>query len=479
MTCSLRRDDEVTAEMSTATRNRVVILGGSMCGLLAARVLSTEFTDVILVDRDELIGVGTYRKGVPHGRHAHGLVARGNQILEELFPGLTDDLVGFGVRAGDFNGDIRWIFNGKRIAPSHSGLGCVPAVRPVLEQHVRQRVQRIPNVTFLQRHDIVELVTDDDRTRVIGARVRKHGEQADQVLAADLVIDATGRGSRMPAWLESLGYQRPEEERIKIDLAYTTRHYQLTTDPFQGDLAIIPAATPQNPRGAFFFPIAGDPGRIELSLTGILGDHPPTDPQGYTDFAKSLPISLIHEAISTAEPLDDPVTFKYPASVRKHYERLREFPEGLLVMGDAVCTFNPVYAQGMTVSGLEALVLRKHLSRPGEVDAKAFFADISREIDAPWELAAGSDLGYPGVEGKRTLKVKMINSYIARLQDVAVQDPTLANAFIRVAGLVDAPPTLLAPRNLIRVLRGARTAPASVTELRPSTPDSESQQRAA
>jgi flavin-dependent dehydrogenase len=452
-----------------------------MAGLLAARVLSDEFAEVLVVDRDALRGVATYRRGVPHGRHAHGLVARGHQILQEHFPGLTEDLVAFGVKAGDFNGDIRWLFNGKRIAPSESGLGCVPATRPVLELHVRNRVQAIPNVTFLERHDIIGLETTANRTRVVGARVQRRGTGAEEVLTADLVVDTTGRGSRTPVWLEQLGYQRPEEERIKIDLAYTTRHYRLRSDPFDGDLAIIPAATPRNPRGAFFFPIAGGDGRIELSLTGILGDHPPTDPAGFEEFAKSVPLPIIHESIKDAEPLDDPVTFKYPASVRKHFERLTDFPAGLLVMGDAVCTFNPVYAQGMTAAALESLVLRRHLAGDGDVDPRAYFRDVSGELDSPWDLAAGSDLGYVGVAGKPSLKVRMVNAYVSKLQDVAVRDPRLANAFIRVAGLVDPPPSLMAPRHLLRVLRGSRTAePAEPARPTPATgPDAGRQRPAA
>ncbi|MEU1880091.1 FAD-binding monooxygenase [Streptosporangium sp. NPDC020072] len=448
--------------MADGAGTRAVVLGGSMAGLLAARVLSERFTEVLLVDRDRLTGVATYRPGVPHGRHAHGLVARGHQILEEHFPGLTGNLVAAGVRPGDFNGDIRWLFNGRRIAPSHSGLGCVPATRPVLENQVRLRVQAIPNVRFVEGHDVLGLETTADRSRVTGARVQRHdGGAPAETLDADLVLDTTGRGSRTPLWLEELGYGRPEEERIKIDLAYTTRHYRLRADPFGGDLAIIPAATPRTPRGAFFFPISGGEGLVELSLTGILGDHPPTDPDGFLDFARSLPIPDIHESIKDAEPLDDPVTFKYPASVRRHYERLADFPSGLLVMGDAVCTFNPVYAQGMTVSALGSLVLRRHLERGTEPDARAFFRDLSREIDSPWELAAGSDLGYAGVRGKRSAKVRFVNAYVARLQDAAVNDPTLANAFIRVAGLVDPPASLMLPRHVVRVLRGSRRSPAA------------------
>jgi 2-polyprenyl-6-methoxyphenol hydroxylase-like FAD-dependent oxidoreductase len=449
--------------MGNHVGDRVVVLGGSMAGVLAARVLAEAYAEVLVVDRDQLAGVTGYRRGVPHGRHAHGLVARGHQILEGQFPGLTQDLIAAGVRPGDFNGDIRWYFNGRRIRPGESGLLSVPATRPILEHHVRERVRAIPNVTFLERHDILGLESTSDGSRILGVRVQRQAEGGTaDVLFADLVVDTTGRGSRTPAWLAELGYPRPEEDRVKIGLAYTTRHYRLRSDPFDGDLAIIPAATPEHPRGAFFYYLPDSTDCVELSLTGILGDHPPTDPDGFLAFVKSLPIPEIYHAIRDAEPLDDPVSFRYPASIRRRYERLARFPAGLLVMGDAVCSFNPIYAQGMTAAALESLALQRRLALGVEPQPLAFFADIAGEIDSPWEFSAGADLGYAGVEGRRTAKIRIANAYVARLQRAATHDATLTNAFIRVAGLIDPPQALLRPGNALRVLRHGRKTPAGL-----------------
>ena len=170
-----------------------------MAGLLAARVLAEKYADVVVVDRDELTGVTGFRNGVPHGRHAHCLVARGQEIFEELLPGLTQGMSEAGVTLGDFNGQIQWNFNGQRLAASDSDLVCVSSGRPILEEHVRKHVQAIPNVRFLERYDIVGLETTPDKTRVTGARIqrREQGSQP-EVLSADLVVDITGRGSRMP-----------------------------------------------------------------------------------------------------------------------------------------------------------------------------------------------------------------------------------------------------------------------------------------
>jgi hypothetical protein len=319
----------------------------------------------------------------------------------------------------------------------------------------------------MEGFDIVGLEMMPDGKRVTGARVQRREEGAPiETLAADLVIDTTGRGSRTPAWLTEFGYDRPDEEQIKIDLAYTTRHFRLRSDPFGSDVAIIPAPTPAYPRGAFLYRLPD--GSVELSLTGMLGDHAPNDPDGFLDFARSLPVPEIYAAVRDAEPLDDAITFRFPASAWRHYERLTRFPERLLVMGDAVCSFNPLYAQGMTVSALESLTLQQHL-RKGKIPAAApFFRDLAKVIGGAWDFSAGADLGYPAVEGRRTMKVRVANAYVARLQNAAIHDARLGNAFIRAAGLVDPPQALLRPKNALRVLwhtwRGRAGTPATAVQ---------------
>ncbi len=439
--------------MPDKTGERAVVLGGGIAGLLAARVLSDAYAEVVIVDRDELLGTTGARKGVPHGRHAHCLVAKGQQIFEELLPGLTQEMSDGGVTLGDFNGQIQWNFNGQRLAASDSGLICVSSGRPILEEHVRKRVQAIGNVHFRELHDIVGLETTPDKTRVTGARIQSREQGSEpEVLDADLVVDITGRGSRMPAWLGELGYGAPPEDKIKVDLAYTTRHYKFKTNPFAEHIAINQAGTPAFPRGVFCY-LLPDGETTELSLTGVLGDHAPTDPEGFTDFIKSLPLPDHYEFVHDAEPVDDPVRFKFPASVWRHYEALPRFPQGLLVMGDAVCSFNPVYAQGMTVAGMEAQTLQKHLQNPGGVNAAAFFGEIAGQIAGPWQFSAIADLGYAGVEGDRNDQIKLINSYIPAVLAAGAYDPVVTEAFLQVAGLVADPMSLMRPEIATRVGR--------------------------
>jgi 2-polyprenyl-6-methoxyphenol hydroxylase-like FAD-dependent oxidoreductase len=446
--------------MNRRIGDRAVVLGASMAGLLAARVLADSYTQVTVIDRDQLPQASTHRRGVPHGRHLHALLAAGQQALEELFPGLTAELVAHRVPAGDVLGNGRWYLNGHRLRQTHTGLVALCASRPFLEGHVRGRVRALPNVRLLDACDILGLTATPDRRRVTGARVlhRAGGNAgAEEVLGADLVVDATGRGSRTPLWLEALGYPCPESEQVRIGLGYATRTYRLGPDALGGDLGMLHGSTPEHPRGGALLLLEGD--RWMVTLSGILGDYPPTDPDGFLAFARSLRFPDIYEAIRDGEPLDAPVAFRFPASVRRRYERVGRFPDGLLVVGDAVCSFNPIYGQGMSVAAVEALVLRRHLQRHITPQPRRWFRELARVVDVPWEIAVGGDLVFPGVQGRRTLRVRLVNAYVTRLHAAAAHDASLASAFLQVAGLVAPPQSLLRPRVALRVLRnGLRPA---------------------
>lgn len=438
--------------------DRAVVLGGSMAGILAARVLSEFYREVVVVDRDKIVGVKEPRRGAPHTVHAHGLHARGHLIIEDLFPGLTEELSAAGIPTGDL-GEMRWYFNARLLQPARTGLTSITGPRPVLEGHVRNRVAALPNVKFVEETDILGLMATHDRERIVGARIqgRSAGSTPEEI-EADLVVDATGRGSRTPVWLEELGYERPEEERVKVGLAYTTCHYKTRPEWFDGVQSINPVASPAHPRGAFF----GQVGRelCILSLTGILGDYPPTEMGAFLEFVRSLPVPDVYAAVRDADPLDEPVSFRFPQSTRRRYERLTRFPDRLLVMGDAACSFNPVYGQGMSVAAIEARTLRERLRLGTAPDPRDFNADVAKVIDVPWDISAGGDLDFPGVEGKRTLKVLVGNAYMARLQYAATKDPVITDGFMRVAGLIDPPQALMKPAMMLRVLRHAVRRPA-------------------
>jgi len=432
-------------------RGRAIVIGGSMAGLFAARVLADSYAEVMVIDRDRLPESPEHRRGVPQARHAHALLARGQQALEALFPGVTAELAARGAPTGDMLGDARLHFSGHRLRQATSGMVLVSASRILLEDEVRRRVRELRGVTLAPASDVVGLTTARGGERITGVRVlRRSDGSAAEVHEADLVIDAAGRGSRAPAWLETLGHKRPDEDRVKMDLHYTSRRYRLAPDALGGSLASVQAATPSHPRAGVLARLEGD--QWLLTLAGVLGDRPPTDPDGFLAFARSLSFSDIYEAIRHGEPLDDPSAFRFPEAVRRRYERLGRLPDGFLPLGDSLCSFNPIYGQGMTVAALQALVLQRHLRSHGALPARRILRHFARVVDAPWEMARGADLALPGVPGRRSWSQRLIGSYIARLHAAAVHDARLGTAFVRVSGLVDGPAALLRPRVALRVL---------------------------
>jgi 2-polyprenyl-6-methoxyphenol hydroxylase-like FAD-dependent oxidoreductase len=420
-----------------------------MAGLLTARVLSESFSQVTVIERDVLPDEASGRRGVPQGRHLHALLSRGAQVLDDLFPGLTKQVAGAGAPVGDLLGNIRWFLSGYRLAQADMGQPVMFPSRPVLEAHVRSSVAGLSNVSFLDGRDIAGLAASKDKRRVTGVRVRSDGATED-VVDADLVVDATGRGSRAPVWLEQLGYGRPVAEKVTIDVAYASRSYRLPPGTLGSDKLILHGYAHDNPRGAGLVEQEG--GRFMLTVTGLLGDHPPTDPEGFEKFTASLQFPDIHEAISTGEPLDDPVAFHYPANVRQRYERMRDFPEGFLVLGDAVCAFNPIYGQGMTSAALQANALRGLLADGQPLTWRRHFQAMAKAVDDPWTISTSNDLGFPGVTGRRTPSVRLINAYLPRLHELAGRDPDTAAAFLRVTGLLEHPQALLRPGLAWRVL---------------------------
>jgi hypothetical protein len=335
-----------------------------------------------------------------------------------------------------------------------SGMVLVSASRILLEDAVRRRARAFPGITFAPPSDVVGLMTTRGGERVTGVRVRQRTDgSAAGLHEAELVVDASGRGSRAAAWLETLGFERPKEDRIPVDLRYTSRRYRLPPDALGGDLASVQAPTPTQPRAGVLARLEG--GEWLLTLAGILGDEPPTDPNGFLAFARSLSSRDIHDAIENAEALDDPVTFRFPASVRRRYERLARLPEGFLPVGDSLGSSNPVYGQGMTVAALQALVLQRHLRRTDRSRSRRILRDLARVLDGPWDMARGADLALPGVPGSRPWPLRLLGRYIARLHAAAVHDGRLGAAFVRVSGLVDEPAALLRPGVALRVLRSS------------------------
>ncbi len=435
----------------TRIGGKAIVIGASMGGLLAARALADFYDTVTVLERDHFPVVDEPRKGVPQGRHAHGLLARGREVIEQFFPGWTDEVVADGGIRGDIAGDVLWVGHGVALKTTPSDLLGLLASRPALEGHVRRRLFKLPNVRVIAGCAVQDLVASEDRSAILGVRV-KIESAPEQVMTADLVIDASGRGSLSPAWLEALGYIKPEEERIEIGIGYTTRLYRRKPSDLGGKVAIVVAGSGPNWRNGVIAYHSAD--RWIVSIGGYLGDHAPVDAQMFAAYAGSLPTSEIYDIVAHAEPVSDFVSYRYPANLRRRYERLAQFPKNYLVFGDALCSFNPVYGQGMTVAAEEATLLQRAL-REGTADlARRFFGLAGVAVDTPWDIAVGNDLRHPQVQGARPAKVRFINWYIGKLHQAARHDAWLAIAFLRVANLMAPPPSLLHPAIIARVIRG-------------------------
>ncbi|MGH9791723.1 MAG: FAD-dependent oxidoreductase, partial [Candidatus Acidiferrales bacterium] len=396
---------------------RAVVIGGSIAGLLAARVLSECYDSVTILDRDHAPSEPGPRKGVPQGRHGHGLLAAGSAVMEALFPGMFEEMVAGGAVAADAAEDIWWFNNGAWRMQARTGLVGYLQSRPFLEFHIRKRVVQLPGVREECGCAAAGLQFDDARQRVAGVHVSR-GEASPQVIPSDLVVDCSGRGSQLPGWLEGAGWPRPAVSRVEVNVGYSSRILRLPDGQPAWKALLILGHPPKHSRLGVMFPVEG--GQWMVTLGGEFRDYPPEDEQGFVEFARSLYHPEMYEKICAAVPVTPIVTFRFPAHVWNHYERLERWPQGLLALGDGVCSFNPICGQGMTLAAIEAQVLQRCLAeqhdagnRNGQALSHIYYKGIAAPVRAAWAMSTGADLAYPEAEGPRTRVGAWVGRYLS------------------------------------------------------------------
>lgn len=438
-------------------RGRAVVLGASIAGMLAARVLADFYESVTVVERDVLPDGPQQRRGVPQGRHIHGLLSSGSDALDILFPGLLNEIVADGAVTFNFaDPSLAWVrfgghdlYRGGRAMTSINSYSCT---RPFLEAHIRGRLRSCANVSILDGRDVVELIAAaPDRVTGILIADRRGGKET--TLNADLVVDAMGRGARTPAFLEKLGYGRPVEEGTVVHLAYSSQLLRIPPGAL-GEKLVLVGPTPQRPTAVALAEVEDD--AWMLTVSGMAGVEPPTETAALLAFAEQIGPPPLVSALQASKPISEITRYRYPVSQRRRYERMRRFPSGLLLFGDAMCSFNPIYAQGMSVAALEALTLRECLQGGDHQLTRRFFQSSAKPIGTAWQMANGADLAQPQVEGRRSLATRASAKYTDGLLAATTSHLAVTEQFLRVMHLIDPPSRLLRPSVMMRVALAPR-----------------------
>ncbi len=448
-----------------------IVIGASMTGLITARVLCDHFERVTILERDSLPEGHLPRKGVPQGQHVHVLFSGGMKVIDGLFPGFSDELAENGSVVCDFARELCWYHAGVWKARPESGLVSYWQTRPFLESNLRRRLTSDTTVEIRGDCAVTQLNTNGDRSRVTGLVARCGDDGSTETLQADLIVDASGRGSQTPKWIESLGYQKPTETSVEVNIGYASRMYEPPDDTTRDWRIMAQYGTPpENKRTGYIFPIEG--GRWLVSAVGFLRDHAPTDDQGYLEFARSMERPDFYDAIKDAKPLTPIAAYTFTANRWRHYDRLSRFPAGLLVIGDAISSFNPVYGQGMSAGALQAEQLRLTLQDcrghgvPKDLH-KEFFRKVAKIIEVPWMLATQSDFRYPGTVGKRPLHSKPLNWYLTGVLRLCSGNDRVTKLFYDVLHFTRKPTAFFRPSVLGAVLLqafGPRDASAAAKQ---------------
>jgi 2-polyprenyl-6-methoxyphenol hydroxylase-like FAD-dependent oxidoreductase len=449
-----------------------VVLGGSIAGLLAARVLSDHFAQVTVLERDGVSHAPEPRKGVPQGNHLHALLARGRMIADNLLPGLSDELIESGAVRLNAGHDFAWHFAGGWRMRHDSDLFFLSMSRPLLESRIDRRVRALSNVAIMNGIRVIGLRTNE-RGCVAGVRLAEPGRSAQvHEVEADLVVDATGRGSATPQWLSEMGFPVPATELVGARVAYATRTFRrYNGGPDWGALVITGKPSP---RSGLIFPIEGE--RWLVTLPGFSNEPMPQDPEAFLAYARSLAVPDLFETIRQCEPLSEIKHYRFAGSLRHRYDRLEHFPEGLIVLGDAVCSFNPVYGQGMTVAAIEAEALGRMLAEvrtEGGLEpafAQRWFQTIKPIVDAAWRGVLLEDFRLPELVDQRPLRMRPMQWYMDRVHRATHRSAFVTNQFYRVMNFLDPPTRLFSPQMLTEVTRAAFRKPSGNMSSRETPP---------
>ncbi|ROO52328.1 2-polyprenyl-6-methoxyphenol hydroxylase-like FAD-dependent oxidoreductase [Micromonospora sp. Llam0] len=446
--------------MNEADGTNAIVIGAGIAGLIAARVLSDHVDRVTVLERDRLPDEAVPRRGVPQGRHGHLLLAAGRRLLDGWFPGLTGELAAAGAVPLHGADLVRHQGGGYRARPD-LGFLAMSASRPLLEDTVRRCLLRQRrNVTVVDQTAVDGLVVATDRiagTRVDGVEHR-----------ADLVVACTGRNTHFLDQLAELGFPAPEVAAVRVDAAYASQLVRRGPDDLDGALAVVVDDRAGGHRTGTMVPVEGD--RWLITIGSRHGEVPPSDPTEFETFARELPSPTIADVLTKAEALSPVLTHRIATDQRRQVERLRRAPAGFLVLGDAICSLNPIHAQGMTSAALQALALDRALRRYGPTSPRlpgAFYRRAGRAVDVLWRTAVGADFADPRTTGRRPVGTGLVNRYRNLVSRACHTSPVVARQALLVQHLLARPVSLATPAMMLRVLLATRRRPGHPTSAGP------------
>lgn len=441
--------------------DEAVVVGAGIAGLCAARILADYFTQVTVLERDSLPEEPTTRRGVPQAAHIHILYNTGADILDDLLPGYGEDLLSSGAVKNDRGSDWYVYTGGDFQADTSNRMPLYCASRPLFEYVLRRRVTDLGGVKLRTSHHLIEYRTTRNDTAICGVRVRNESG-AEETLTADLVVDATGRTSRTPTWLENHGYPAPPTDEVVVDIGYSTGVINRPSDDRRA-IRILPH---ESSREAAVTPIEGN--RWQVGIVGRGDEHPPTTLEEFMNFTDSLAAPDVKHLLEDHEWTSTEIfPGRFPSSRRYRYEDLERFPDGLVVIGDAIVSYNPVYGQGMTVAILESLVLHHTIGDAGLDDlGRRYFQRVEEIVDVPWFKATAADSAFPETSGPIPAGAESYLEYMGQMNRAAHNDGEVSEASVRAIQLERPLSELLQP-SIVRSVFGEPDQEAPVDQEAP------------
>ena len=439
---------------------QALIIGASISGLVAAYALSPVFDTVLLLDGDDFADNSGLHKGVAQGGHAHVLLPSGIELMKQLLSEPDLDISQYGILEADAASELRWFHFDVWKSRFQSRVNLGWCNRPLFESQVRLKVLALDNVQIRSKTKVQSLEFSDNGNQVIGVQVLS--DDSETLITADLIIDASGRGTRTPKWLKDGGYPEVREDRVQVNLSYTTRIFRFPEEDsphkqaFWKVLAIY-ANPPHSRRTGLLYSL--DDNLWMVTLVGFHGDKAPGDLPDFLTFTQSLPRPELYQILCRAIPVGEACHYQCPGSLWRRYDLLSRWPANFLVIGDAVSSFNPVYGQGMTAAMMDVQVVKRYLERqplPSTLESSMRIRGIQRRIGRgkwiPWLMATGSDFIYPETEGERPVGTGLINNYLTIIMKLAAEDSRVHQKFIEVFSLLKSPHILLTPDVLYKVI---------------------------